>query len=259
MKGVRFLRTVLLALAIPVPGTSQAILNVERLQPGEVDGLHAELNGRLNLAGGNTELFQAGGTLGVGFRAPRHWTRVYLGIDWLRKNDSDLVDNRYMHLRYNYFLREEIRTFHFFQLQTNLNLLLRRRWLVGSGLRVQALAGEEGSLDLGSGLMYESETLQEEALEEGEKPRARTVRLSNLLAASWDPAEGTRLVAVVYHQPDVGRLEDYRLLGEVGVAVEMASSLGLEVALNWRHDSRAPGGLEDDDLGFRTGITYRLR
>ncbi|MGW8265398.1 MAG: DUF481 domain-containing protein [Longimicrobiales bacterium] len=259
MRGFRLLSTVLFALALPVPGTGQAILNVERLQPGEVDGFHAEMNARLNLAGGNTDVFQAGGTLGVGFRAPRHWTRAFLGIDWLRKDDADLVDNRYLHVRYNYFFREEIRTFHFFQLQTNLNLLLKRRWLVGSGLRFQTLAGEGGSVDLGSGLMYEAETLREEALEEGEEARTRTIRLSNLLAASWDLTEATRLVAVVYHQPDVGRLEDYRLLGELGVAVEMTSALGLQVALDWRHDSRAPGSLKDDDLGLRTGITYRLR
>jgi len=107
--------------------------------------------------------------------------------------------------------------------------------------------------------MYEAETLQESALEEGEDPDTRTLRLSNLLVASWDPLEGTRLMAVVYHQPDVRRLKDYRLLGELGLAVEMTRSLGLEVALDWRHDSRAPASLVDDDLGFRTGITYRHR
>jgi len=259
MRRTRLFPAAILALALPVPGAGQAILNVERLQSGEVEGLHGELSARLNIAGGNTNIFQVGGTVGLGFRAPRHWTRTFVGVDRLRKDQADLVDNRYLHLRYNYFFREEIRSFHFFQLQTNLNLLLRRRWLVGSGIRVQALAGGGGSLDLGSGLMYESETLQEDALDEGEEPRTRTVRLSNLLVASWDPREGTRLLAVIYHQPDVRRLEDYRLLGELGLAVEMTRSLGLEVALDWRHDSRAPGSLEDDDLGLRTGITYRLR
>jgi putative salt-induced outer membrane protein YdiY len=259
MRGRGFLPAILLALALPPPGAGQAILNVERLQSGEVEGLHGELATRLNLAGGNTDLFQVGGSLGVGFRAPRHWTRTFLGIDWLRKNGEDLVDNRYVHFRYNFFFREELRTFHFLQLQTNLNLLIKRRWLVGSGLRVRALAGESGRLDLGSGVMYEAETLQEDALGEGEEPNTRTVRLSNLLVASWDPLEGTRLVAVIYHQPDVRRLDDYRLSGELALAVDMTRSLGLEVALDWRHDSRAPGSLEDDDLGLRTGITYRLR
>lgn len=259
MRGTCLFPAILLTLAFPCAGIGQAILNVERLQSGEVEGLHAEINARVNLSSGNTDLYQLGGTLGAGFKAPRHWTRAFLGMERLRKNDSQLVDNRYLHLRYNFFFSEGIRSFHFVQLQTNQNLLLRKRWLVGSGLRVEALGGAWGSLEAGSGLMYEAETLQDDAVAEGEDPNTRTFRLSNLLVGSWALGEGTRLVAVVYHQPDVSRFVDYRLLGEVGVAVGMARSLELEVALDWRHDSRAPASLDDDDLGFRTGITYRHR
>lgn len=250
---------VFLALALPAPGAGQAILNVERLQSGEVSGLHGEFNGRLNMARGNTDLLQVGGTFGTGFKAPRHWTRAYLGMDRLNKGDSKILDNRYLHLRYNYFFTERVRSFHFFQVQTNRNLLLRNRWLAGTGLRVRPLGGDGGKLEVGSGLMYEAESLRESALSPGEDPDTRTLRLSNLLVGSWTPGEGTRLVAVVYHQPDVGRLRDYRLLGELGLAVALTRRLELEVSMDWRHDSRAPGALEEDDVGMRTGLTYRLR
>ena len=53
--------------------------------------------------------------------------------------------------------------------------------------------------------------------------------------------------------------EDYRLSGEAGLGVELIQSLQLDVAFTWRHDSRAPASLDEDDLGFKTGFTYRIR
>ncbi len=240
-------------------GSAQAILNVERLQSSEVEGAHGELNVRANVSAGNTDLFQIGGTLGAGYKASRNWTRLFLGMERLRKNDANLVDNRYLHLRYNFFFAEGVRSFHFVQVQTNQNLLLRRRWLVGTGLRVRALGGKGKELEIGSGLMYEAETLRRSALDAGEDPETRTVRVSNLLVGSWSPREGARLVGVAYYQPDVGNFSDYRLLGEAGLSVDFTRSIQLELSLNWRHDSRAPGTLKEDDVALNTGITYRLR
>jgi hypothetical protein len=232
---------------------------VERLQSSEVVGAHAELHTRLNVSTGNTDLVQVGGTLGAGFKASRHWTRIYLGMERLKKDEASLVDNGYLHLRYNYLFNEDARSFHFVQVQNNQNLLLRKRWLVGSGLRLRALGGEGKKLEIGSGLMYEAETLRRRSLEPDERARTRTIRVSNLLVGSWNPQEGTRLVAVVYHQPDIGRFSDYRLLAEAGLSVGVTRSLEVNVSLDWRHDSRAPRSLEKDDVVMNTGITYRLR
>jgi hypothetical protein len=257
--GLPWWSLLLLTLAVPHPGAAQAILNVEGLHSWEVDGFHAEINTRLNASSGNTDLFQVGGTLAGGFRAHRHWTRLLLGIERLKKDDAKLLDNRYVHLRYNYFFGETFRSFHFYQIQTNQNLLLTGRWLVGSGLRFRALGGDGRNLEIGSGVMYEAETLQRSALEPGEDRDTRTLRLANLLVASWDLARENRLVAVAYYQPDVRRLEDYRFLGEAGLSLGITQGLSLDVALDWRHDSRAPRTLEEDDFSLKTGLTLRLR
>ena len=249
----------LLALAGPAPAAAQAILNVEGLQSRDVEGLHTEINTRLNASSGNTDLLQVGGTLAVGFRAPRHWIRLFLGLERLKKDDAKLLDNRYVHLRYNYFFGQRFRSFHFYQLQTNQNLLLKRRCLLGSGLRFRALGGDGGNLEIGSGVMYEAEALQRSGLEAGEEGDTRTLRLSNLLVASWDLGQEARLVAVAYHQPDVGRFGDYRFLGEALLTVGITGGLSLDMALDWRHDSRAPRTLETDDVSLKAGITYRLR
>ncbi len=248
-----------LLLALPAPGRGQAILNVESLQGEEVEGTHGEFAGRLRLASGNTDILQVGGDLGVGRLTEHHWLRAYAGMEQLEKEGKNLLDNRYLHLRYNYRFSDRFRTFHFFQLQTNQNLLLDQRRLLGSGIRYRLLEGAQGRLEVGAGLMFEAERLNALKLGPGEDPDTETVRMSNLVVGSGSFGEGRRWVTVVYYQPNVAGFEDYRLSGEAGVKVEIISSLQLDVALTWRHDSRAPADLEKDDVGLNTGFTYHIR
>ncbi len=249
----------LLTLALPSPGTGQAILNVEGLQGEEVEGVHGELSGRIRFVSGNTDLFQVGGALGVGFLSEHHWLRLYGGMERLEKKGKAILDNQYLHLRYNYRISERFRTFHFFQLQANENLLLDQRRLFGSGVRYRVIGGVRNRLEVGSGFMLEAERLNGERLGPGEESDTETVRMSNLMVGSGSLGEGRRWVIVVYYQPSVEGFEDYRLSGEVGLGVELIASLQLDVTLTWRHDSRAPADLEEDDLGLRTGFTYLIR
>ena len=249
----------LMVLALPSPGKGQAILNVESLKSQEVEGIHGELSGRLRLASGNTDLVQVGGDLGVGFLSGHNWVRAYAGMDRLEQKGKDVLNNRYLHLRYNYRFTQRLRSFHFFQLQSNQNLFLDQRRLLGSGLRFALLEGASSRLEIGTGLMFEAERLNAEKLAPGEDARSDVLRMSNLIVGSGSFGEGRRWVTVVYYQPGVEDFEDYRLSGEAGLGVELIQSLQLDVAFTWRHDSRAPVGLDEDDLGFKTGFTYRIQ
>jgi hypothetical protein len=245
--------------ALPSSGEGQAILNVERLQGEVSEGLRGEISGRIRLASGNTDLLQAGGDLGLGRLSERHWLRAYAGIDHIDKEGKDILDNKYLHLRYNYRFSERLRTFHFFQLQANENLLLDRRTLLGTGIRGRVTGNPEMGLDIGTGLMFEAERLNEAKLEPEEEADTETVRMSNILVGSGPLGEQNRWVTVIYYQPNVESFGDYRLSGEVGLGFELIGALDLDVTLTWRHDSRAPTGLEEDDVSLRTGITYRFR
>jgi hypothetical protein len=249
----------LLALVCPAPGGGQAILNVEALQGSELETVHAEVSGRLRLASGNTDLFQIGGDVGLGYLGERHWVRSYAGMERLERKGKDILNNRYVHIRYNYRFSDRLRTFHFVQLQANENLFLDRRFLLGSGLRLRVLGGAESHLEAGTGLMLEAEQLNQGKLAPGEDPKTEAVRMANLLVGSGPVGEGNRWVTVVYYQPNVEGFGDYRLSGEFGLKVQLVTSLQLDVTLTWRHDSRVPEGLEEDDLGLRTGFTYHIR
>jgi len=221
--------------------------------------MHGELSGRLRAASGNTDLFQVGGDVGVGVLTEHHWIRAYAGMERLEQKGKDILDNRYLHLRYNYRFSERFRSFHFFQLQANQNLLLDQRRLLGTGLRYRVLEGDRSRLEVGSGFMLEVEHLNDGKLGPEEDPDSETVRMTNLVVGSGSLGEGSRWVTVVYYQPNVKDFKDYRLAGEAGLGVGIIASLRLDVALTWRHDSRAPAELEENDLGLRTGFTYHIR
>ena len=248
----------LLLLALPNTGNGQAILNVERLNKEGSKGFSGRLSATVSLRAGNTEIFQIGGSLGLGFLTDKHWARAFAGLDRLKKGSEEILDNQYLHLRYNYLLGERLRTFHFLQLQNNQNLFLKRRFLLGSGLRYRLAGGADAGLDVGTGVMLEAERLDQEKLEPGEAAETETVRMANLIAGSGPIGDGSEWTAVVYHQPSFEGFEDYRLSAEVGLAVEVTNSLELTVDLIWRHDSRAPAGLKEDDLGFKTGISLEV-
>ena len=248
----------LLLLAIPTTGHGQAILNVERLKSEESTGFTGRVSSTLSLKAGNTEIVQIGGSLGLGLRKEEHWARGFAGLDWLQKGSEEILDNKYLHLRYNYIFRERLRTFHFLQLQTNQDLFLKRRLLLGSGVRYRLVEGGEAGLDIGSGLMMETEHLDPQKLSPGEDSTTEALRMANLLVGSGPIGDASKWTAVVYYQPALDGFEDYRLLGEAGLSVKVTDSLDLTVDLAWRHDSRAPVGLEEDDLGLKTGISLKV-
>ncbi len=247
-----------LLLVVPATGHGQAILNVERLTSEESTGFSGRVSATLSLKAGNTEIAQVGGSLGLGLRKEKHWTRGFAGLDWLQRGSEEILDNKYVHLRYNYLIKEGFRTFHFLQLQTNQNLFLKRRFLFGSGVRYRLVGGGEAGLDIGSGVMIETERLDPDKLSPEEESTTETLRMANLLVGSGPVGDGGRWTAVVYYQPALDGFADYRLVGEAGLSVKVIDSLDLTVDLAWRHDSRAPVGLEEDDLGLKTGISLKV-
>jgi hypothetical protein len=107
--------------------------------------------------------------------------------------------------------------------------------------------------------MLERELLNKERLAPMEDDDVQTLRVANLVVGSGSFGEGKRWVTVMYYQPNAQAFADYRLSGESGLVVQLTTGLQLDLALIWRHDSRAPADLENDDIELRTGFTYRVR
>lgn len=252
----------LAALLLASGAHAQTILNVERFQMDEVEEFHAGISLSGSAQFGNTEVVNVRGEGIMGYRAVegRHWPRIIFGGSYLRQRGQPaILDNRFVQLRYSYRLSDRWSTFHFVQMQRNQTLLLRERELLGSGLRAVVARGEHTSLDLGTGLMFEREVLESQALGPGDQARVRTVRVTNMGVLTHELPSGSRLVSITYFQPGLRTPADFRLLSELGLRAPVTTVLGLTLSGNWRHDSRPPAALRANDIGVNVGLSIDVR
>jgi hypothetical protein len=252
----------LLGFLFLLPGTTahaQVILNTERFQLAEVTGFHLSGDASVDVQRGNSRILDLSTAGMVGVLEGRHWTRVIFGGRYLSDEERSLLDQQFVQLRYSYIFARDLRTFHFIQAQKNETLLLRSRWLLGSGIRRTFVETERTSVSAGTGLMWEWERLDRAALGPGDPGRLQALRIANLGVWSVDLQGGARILNIFYLQPDVGELGDMRILNELGLLVPITHWIRATASLEWRRDTRPPSELGRDDVNFRIGLGVEFR
>lgn len=257
--AILVLVVLLAALLAPAGLRAQTILNVERLQPDDVEGWHWGVAGSASVSEGNSETVDVEVGVAVGHRwTDGNWLRLFTGLEYLSERDEKLESDRYVHLRYNHRLAERWQTFHFVQLQARHASLLQRRFLLGSGIR-RSIVDRRLTFDVGTGVMYESEDLDPDA-DVGDHPvEARVWRMANLAVLTYPFTESVRLIGVAYVQPDLSDFGDLRTLADLTLRIALTENLDLTIQNEWRRDSRPPEGLERDDYVLRTGFSVSFR
>ncbi len=254
------LAVLLAVLLITTPGLhAQVILNTERYQIREVDAFHlgADLSGSLQR--GNTEVLDLSSSGIVGYRHERHWPRVIFGGRFLKDDDRSILDQQYIQLRYSYILTPSLQTFHFVQAQKNETLLLRSRWLLGTGVQRTFLETERTLISAGTGVMGEWERLDPDRVAEDDLTSLDAIRMANVAVVRREFQGGARLVNISYVQPDLGELSDLRILNDLGLTVPITETVRLTSSLEWRRDTRPPSTLARDDVTMRMGIGFDIR
>lgn len=242
------------------PAAAQAILNVERLQPRNVHGWHAGVEGSLDVARGNSSHTNITTGLATGYRWPDDWIRAFTGINYQSKDTGSLDNDRYLHLRYNHWWKERVQSFHFVQLQGSHSGVIHDRFLLGSGVRLRVAGRTRTTFDVGSGVMYELEDLNRGRFAGGSRPiTTRYFRMTNLLSLNRQLNEGVRFLGVGYLQPRLDDLGDLRALSDLSLFIALTDHVDLAVRYQWRHDTRPPDGVKPDDYSFTTGLTLSLR
>ncbi len=256
----RHLGWVLVALAVvlPRPAPAQTILNTERFQLGEVEGFHASIDLSASLRRGNTRLFDVAASGMVGTLTGRHWPRLIFGGRYLSNDDRSILDQQFAQLRYSWIVSPETQTFHFVQAQKNETLLLRSRWLVGSGLRRTLVQSPSSLVAIGTGAMLEWEELDPARIGSDDPSSSRVARMTNMAVLSHDFEGGARILNILYVQPDVSEFGDLRLLNDLALLVPLSARLRTTLSMEWRRDTRPPSTLGRDDLTLRAGFAIEV-
>ena len=256
--GVAAVALVLAAAASPTGSAAQTILNVERLQPGDVQGWHYGVEGEFAVSRGNTEYVDLLAGVVVGHRWPEDWVRTFVGLEYRSETGEGLERDQYLHVRHNHWLAPRWQTFHFAQFQASHENLLQQRVLLGSGIRHRLVDGTT-TLDVGTGAMYEAEELDGDRVIGDHPTDARVWRMANLIVAVRRLSESVRLVGVGYVQPDLSAFDDVRTLTDLSLQIALTENVDLTVRGEWRHDSRPPANVVPNDGVVRTGFTFSFR
>lgn len=140
---------------------------------------------------------------------------------------------------------------------------LTYRALLGGGGRYMALSKKDTfSLSLGLGAFREKEVLDLVSYEED----TQIWRLNSYLSYNHQVNAQTHIVTTAYFQPSMDDSDDYRILWNVGLGVQMTESLSLELGYQLSHDSMPAQNLdvapiidnEKSNSIYATSINYHF-
>jgi hypothetical protein len=249
--------TIILLLVIGNIASSQTIINAERLGD-KVDSTVLALSFSYNGTRGNSETDRLDLSPAIVIIKKKNEFKAFGGYGLLSQADNIILNTGYIHVRHNFKISNAIRTFEFYQLQFNNVLLLDKRELVGAGLRFVILDLDSLGISFNTGAMRELEVLDENSLPTDEILETRYYRATLTSSIRYQFNKILRLDNVVYYQPYLGDLSDYRLLNDLNLSFTINNYLNLIISLSTRYDSRPPSALETLDNIISFGINLKL-
>jgi len=229
------------------------IVNIEsaRMQ-SDTTGWMGNASASFALTKNTQKVFSADADAHVQYKSKRSLWLLLGSYDFLKASGSSLIDNTFLHFRYNYKLNPIIRWEAFTQIQKNVITGISSRFLIGTGPRFKVLSNKLIRLYAASLLMYERE---DETVSDIIQNNARS---SSYVSFTITPNKQVEIISTSFFQPMLNNWNDYRLLNQVSIRVKAAKKLALAVKWNYLNDSRPVAGVPSVNYSLSTGINYEF-
>jgi len=251
--GLRIVFTVAFVVICAARVYGQVNTEAYRKRPGD-QGFSNRLGVNFSLYRGNSDFFKVNGRYRGDFVSGPLYAFLVLNYDYGEESKSIFLRDGFAHLRVVYAFGPRISGEAFAQKGFNDFIRLKDRVLGGAGGRLTIARGEDSArrygLYLGMGGMIEREVEGKESVE----TTTTLFRSTNYLSGRYELTDRLSLSTVTYYQPAVTRFDDYRILLETGLEVDIFSGLAITTALNWRYDSDPFPGVESYDLTLSNGL-----
>ena len=216
---------------------SQGVVNSEKLFSHDVEQYYFIFSPSIDMQKGNSDVFESSVQLSSLYKlTEKHWLKGTGGIDMIQENGKDVSNDKFVQLRHTYKINEWSHTFSFFQLQNSYSLGIKKRELLGAGVRVKLKNKENLKFDLGVGMMHEKEEYNEITT------LADKYRITSMMIFKYS-FNSVALKDVAYFQPDINNIWDFRILNELDLTFEINSWLDYEVNYIVRYDNEQPAFL----------------
>lgn len=253
----------ILIISITITSSAQSIVNTEKLFTTNDEGLgiSSELSGSSISGNASVLLLEYG--LNFSYKNNKHYLRLLSGGENINEDNEEVSNSLFTQFRYNYFINEKSRFFAFTQIQSNAILLLEQRLLVGGGYRLNLIDIKKDTsvryeLDMSAGIMQEKEVLNRTNLPPEEKYNTNYTRSIFSLVGIVDFKNKFTIVNTTYFQQYLGNFQDYRLLNETNLMVQINKWLSISIDLEYRFDSEPPSILKDRDFNTNLGLVFNM-
>lgn len=243
---------ILLTAIVPLQQGFAQLVNIEKDRKDQKEGFQGAAAVSLTLSQSTTKIFQVNNQLNLQYHKNQHTVLLLNNLGLMQVDGSNLINNGFQHLRYNYEVTPELLTLEVFtQHQYNTIRLLRKRFLLGAGPRLKVLENETIAFFVAPLVMYEYEQLSDEFLTETRKFKGDLI-----ISASIDVGEVLSLAHTTYYQPDFAAFREFRLASDTSLEMNFTDRFTFTVTFDMLYDSHPPGDIPNTFYTLRNGLKY---
>ena len=168
---------------------------------------------------------------------------------------TNFLNRGFAHLRYNKNLSDKTTLEVFSQYQFDEIQEIDRRILHGIGPRFELIATDSAHLHIGALYMYEYEETSEDP---EQLVYNKDHRLSSYVSFGFQFNEFVSLTNVTYFQPNLSKLNDYRLTTNLLLNAAFSKWVGFKVSINLVYDNQPPLTVPNAMYDLSTGLYFRF-
>ncbi len=234
---------------------SLAQVNTEAMRKSDLKpGLTSTNTFNIQMAKGNSDYFIYYGQFRLDYLKGTHHVFSIVNLKRGEQKKHKFINKGFIHLR---FVRSFNSVFYgeiFGQLEYNDFIKLRKRQLLGSGIRIRALNNPKiGDFFIGIGMMREIEEYT--IASEGTKSLWRS---TNYLAGNVKLNQSVNFFAMGYYQVAVSSIDDFRILADSGFSFKISKYLIFSTKIHYRFDNEPLPNIKKGDLNILNSISVRL-
>jgi hypothetical protein len=228
------------------------IINVENAR------IHSDTTGwagaaglQLSMTKNTEEIFLVQLNSHVQYKTKKDLFMILGNYGFLSGGSQNLINNSFLHLRYNRKLSRTVRMEVFGQVLQNPVTKIDYRILYGAGPRFKMMDKPKIRMYAASLIMHEYERELNE-----QKTVHNDIRSSSYLSVSYLPNTSSELVSTVFYQPLVTKLQDFRFLHQLRFSAKAGKNLALACNFNYLYDNAPVTGVPRINYTVSTGMEY---
>jgi hypothetical protein len=228
------------------------IINVEnsRIQ-SDTTGWAGSAGMQLSMTKNTDEIFLVQLNAHVQYKTKKDLFMILGNYGFLSGGSQNLINNSFLHLRYNRKLNQTVRMEAFGQVLQNPVTKIDYRILYGAGPRFKLMDKPTIRMYAASLVMHEYERELNE-----QKTVHNDIRSSSYFSLSYLPNKNAELVSTIFYQPLFTKLQDFRFLHQLKFSAKAGKNLALAFNFNYLYDSAPVSGVPRINYTVATGIEY---